>query len=503
MSALVLLAAALALLAVAAAVRNRHRNALIGRLPGPLFLPVLGSVLEMLVKVVWLGRDQMALGAELRRRYGSVYVLWTGHLPYVLISNAPDAEVVLTHPATADKGTGYQLVEPWLGDGLLLTGGPKWHARRKVIAPAFGVKVLEQFCSMFNKQAAILEGKLRRRVDQGPFDVVPEVSLCALDIISETAMGVPINAQTQEDSDYVKAVKNACQCFFLRQVYPWLRFEPLFRLSNVGKVFYGAVDVLHGMTHRVINQRKKEMTVEMAKLSAQEDDVGQKQKAVLLDHLLSKSLRGEDISDQDITDEVNTFLFAGHDTTMTSLCFTLHLLSLHGDVQDAVAREARDVTGDAGDVLPEHLGQLRYLECVIKESLRLYPSVPFIVRNCKQDFTLPSGYTIPKGAQVGVDIVNLHRDEDTFPRPLDFDPDRFLPDRGQGRHSFAYIPFSASQRNCIGQRYAMMEMKTVLARLVRSFRILPPSEKYRPVLRSEVVLVSKAGVLVQLQRRAA
>lgn len=496
---LVLLAWAALLLSLALALRNRRRNALIAKLPGPwLFVPLAGNMLELIVQVIWLKGDLVELGTKNVRKYGPIFRLWSGHQPVVLISGPEDAEVVLTHPAVADKGQNYKLLSSWLGDGILLAGGAKWHSRRKMLSPAFSVRVLEQFVALFNKHCAILEDKMLALAGGPPFDITPFMSLFALDVISETSMGVQIHAQTQEDSEYVRAVKTACRCFLVRQVFPWLRSDTLLALTATGKSLSEATGVLRGMTTKVIDQRTSEVASSVSSSQPEEeDDIGLKQRAVLLDHMLT--LRGRGITDEDITDEVSTFMFAGHDTTMTALCFTLHLLSLHRGVQERVFQEVRDVVGDSGPVTAQHLNELKYLECVIKEVLRLYPSVPVIVRDCKQEFDLPSGYTIPVGSQVGIDIFHLHRNPAVFPRPLEFDPDRFL--EGGPAHRFGYLPFSASQRNCIGQRFAMMEMKTVLARLVRSFRILPPSDDYRLQLKIEIVLGAQGGYLVALERR--
>ncbi|KAK3927753.1 Cytochrome P450 4C1, partial [Frankliniella fusca] len=438
---LVLLGGALLLLSLLQAFRNRRRNELIAKIPGfSVWVPLAGNALQIIVEVLRSRGDIVDVTTGHVKRYGPIYKMWSGHLPLILVSNPDDIEAVLTHPATADKGTNYGLLSPWLGDGLLLAGGQKWHSRRKLLSPAFSVRVLEQFVSLFNKHSAVLEAKLLARVGQPPFDITPLTSLCALDIIAETSMGVQIHAQTQEDSDFVRAVKTACHCFFVRQMYPWLRNETLLSFTSTGKKFAEAVGVLRGMTHRVINQRVSEINSNESEKTDETDDIGLKQRAVLLDHMLT--FRGRGITDEDIKDEVSTFMFAGQDTTMTALCFALHLLSLHPNVQERVLAEVRDVVGEDGPVLPQHLAELKFLECVIKEALRLYPSVPAIVRDCKQEFTLPSGYTIPVGAQVGVSIINLHRSPALYPRPLEFDPDRFL--NGDPAHRFAYIPFSAS-----------------------------------------------------------
>lgn len=121
-------------------------------------------------------------------------------------------------------------------------------------------------------------------------------------------------------------------------------------------------------------------------------------------------------------------------------------------MQDKIYQEIIEILGD-GNAQPAYsdLMQMRYLEMCIKESMRLYPSVPIIGRVASKDVHMPSGYTIPKGANIHVHIYDLHRNSDVYPDPEKFDPERFLPENTSTRHPFSYLPFSGGPRNCIGK----------------------------------------------------
>ncbi|VDO64334.1 unnamed protein product [Heligmosomoides polygyrus] len=124
--------------------------------------------------------------------------------------------------------------------------------------------------------------------------------------------------------------------------------------------------------------------------------------------------------------------------------------------------EIDEVFEDCGCILPEHLPRLKYLECCLKESLRICPSVPMINRELGDDQEL-EGVVLPRGTQVVINQYMVHRDPACWPDPEKFDPDRFLPENCVGRHPYAFIPFSAGSRNCMGQRFGMMvEKKTVI-----------------------------------------
>lgn len=133
-----------------------------------------------------------------------------------------------------------------------------------------------------------------------------------------------------------------------------------------------------------------------------------------------------------------------------AISFILLCLANHLEIQDNVYKEIISVLGKEKTPTHSDLQQLKLTERCIKESLRLFPSVPFISRYASEDFRTKTGHTIPKGTVMHIHIFDVHRCPNHYPDPLKFDPDRFLPERANARHPFAYIPFSAGPRNCIG-----------------------------------------------------
>lgn len=164
----------------------------------------------------------------------------------------------------------------------------------------------------------------------------------------------------------------------------------------------------------------------------------------MLDTLLASEAKGE-IDAEGIREEVDTFMFEGHDTTATGLVFIFFELGQNKDVQQKVYDEIKSVVDGAGEdpLDTAAFNTMSYTERVIKECMRLYPPVPFISRDLTEDIRLASGHRIPKGTQVNLHIYDLHRDPEQFPDPDAFDPDRFLPEKSEKRHPFAYLPFSA------------------------------------------------------------
>lgn len=146
--------------------------------------------------------------------------------------------------------------------------------------------------------------------------------------------------------------------------------------------------------------------------------------------------------------------------------------------------------------------EMKYLERVLKEVQRVYPSIPIIGRNIKKDLELQGNYIVPKGTQLCINIYSLHHNPNIWPNPEKFNPDNFLPEAIQSRSPYAFIPFSAGPRNCIGQKYAMLVMKVTLSTLLREFKILPdPHSKEKPMLAGEIVLLSTNGLNVCVEPR--
>ncbi|KAJ8944499.1 hypothetical protein NQ318_011757, partial [Aromia moschata] len=170
---------------------------------------------------------------------------------------------------------------------------------------------------------------------------------------------------------------------------------------------------------------------------------------------------------------------------------------------DLILQEIHQVLGESTTDLPTYndLQELKYMERCVKESLRIYPSVPFISRTLEEDVVTSTGHTLPKSAIINIHIFDIHRNPKIWPDPEKFDPDRFLPENCQNRHPFAYVPFSAGPRNCIGQRYAILEIKAVLCGILRKFILEPVDTPESIVLVPDIVLRAQKEIRVKFTPR--
>ncbi|XP_011176869.1 cytochrome P450 4d2 [Zeugodacus cucurbitae] len=473
-------------------------------IPGPRPLPVLGNVL------LYRGISQADITDFQKRncqKYGPLYRLWLFNQLNIVTCDPADVEVLLSSTKYIKKNKFYDMLKIWLGTGLLVSNGHKWHSRRKIITPTFHFKILEQFVEIFDQQGTVLVKKLEQYADgKTVLDVNPLLCLMALDIITETAMGTKVNAQTYPKLPYVPAVINVTDVLSQRILNIWQRIECIFRLFSPieAKLLYANLKLLHDFTDRIIVERRAALEQKLtATEPATDTELGVKRRMALLDVLLQSTIDGKPLSNEDIREEVDTFMFEGHDTTSNALTFCLHLISRHPTVQAKLFEEIREVLGDDKErpVAQRDLIELKYMDCVIKESLRLYPTAPFIGRNLEEDVNL-RGKLIPAGTNITISIYIMQRDPKYFPEPDTFRPERFLNESlllGEKLYPYVYVPFSAGPRNCIGQKYAILEMKSIMSKILRHFELLPLGEELRPIY--SIVLRSGNGGQMGLRPR--
>ncbi len=193
--------------------------------------------------------------------------------------------------------------------------------------------------------------------------------------------------------------------------------------------------------------------------------------------LAARDDEGKPMSDEQLRDEVITLFLAGHETTANAVMWTLYLLSQHPEVEAKVMAELASINQNQTPPTVRDLQGLPYLEMVVKESMRLYPPAGGVTRAPIEDIQL-GGYTIPAGASIAVSSYAMHRDSEFFTDPLVFDPERFSPEREAHIPKYAYLPFGAGPRVFIGNVFALMESRILLATILQRWKLsLVPGQK--------------------------
>ncbi|CAF4793937.1 unnamed protein product [Pieris macdunnoughi] len=402
---------------------------------------------------VVFGMDSVRLfkfGRECAKKFNGIYRFYSLSIAAVNVFNPSDAEIVMSTMKHHEKSIIYKFIKPWLHDGLLVSKGSKWQERRKILTSAFHFNILRKYFLIIEENSQKLVNVMEKNSGES-VDIVPILSEYTLNSISESAMGVEL------DKDPINVINKRKQNFQ--------------------------------------NNEKESGTL------ADNDSYVYKKKsrAAMLDLLISAEKEGL-INDDGIIEEVNTFMFEGHDTTAAGLTFCLLTLAENQDVQEKVYQELQSIFNGRDDVTLEDLTMMNYLERCIKESMRLYPPVPFISRTLSETVKL-SNYTVPVGTMCHIHIYDMHRQESLFKNAEKFDPDRFLPENSVGRHPYSYIPFSAGPRNCIGQKFAMMEMKSALSALLKNYKLLPVTTSKDLEFVADLVLRNSKPIYLKFIKR--
>ncbi|KAI5641164.1 cytochrome p450 domain-containing protein [Phthorimaea operculella] len=511
---------------------RRHMYELAEKLAGPPGYPLIGNALEFTGGSPDIFRRLIDMSNHYNTE--SVVRAWIGPRLIVFLYDPRDVELILSSHIHIDKADDYKFFKPWLGNGLLISTGQKWRSHRKLIAPTFHLNVLKSFIDLFNANSRAVVDKLKK--EAGEFDCHDYMSECTVEILLETAMGVSKSTQDQSGFEYAMAVMKMCDILHLRHTKIWMRPDILFNLTQYAKNQTKLLDTIHGLTKKVIQKKKAEFksgkkpvivdtTAEAGTtdvkatsveglsfgqaaglkddLDVDDNDVGQKKRLAFLDLLLESSQSGVVISDEEIKEQVDTIMFEGHDTTAAGSSFFLSMMGIHQDIQDKVIDELDKIFGDSDRPATfQDTLEMKYLERCLMETLRMYPPVPIIARHLKQDVKMPSnGKVVPAGATVVIATVKLHRRPDIYPNPDRFDPDNFLPERSANRHYYAFVPFSAGPRSCVGRKYAMLKLKIILSTILRNFRVHSDLKEEDFKLQADIILKRAEGFKVRLEPR--
>ena len=426
---------------------------------------------------------------------------WVG--PAIMLVNVyhPDTvKKILKEP----KNMGvYRLLKPWIGDGLLVSGGKKWLRNRRLLTPAFHYEILKSYIQISNTCLDImLDQWLTSAENKQPVKVFDSISFLTLDILLQCAFSYKSDCQrTRTNAPYVNAMYTLLLLAVNRFLNPLHHIDWIYWLTADGREMRRQCNIVHEQSERVIKERKKALGLES--IGADHDralEIARQQRKYLdfLDILLTAADEdGNGLTDLEVRDEADTFMFEGHDTTTSGMSWTLYCLAKYPEHQEKIREEVRSVLMGREWLEYDDLKDLKYTLWCIKEAMRLYPPVIEIHRRLSKDTEL-DGIVVPKGTQVSASMPALHRHPDIWESPDEYDPLRFHPSNADGRDPYAYLPFAAGHRNCIGQNFALNEEKTVIAMIINKFYLsLVPGDSVTPVALG--VLKSSNDILLTLE----
>lgn len=413
-------------------------------LPGPKGLPILGSLTA-------LTREPVPFFLNVSREYGALIPIKLG-LSTAILLNSPDVleHVLQRNYQNYRKTRLVAKLQPIMGTGLVTSDGELWAAQRRLMQPSFHRRKIEGIFGTMQETISKRTEIWQRAADSGEvLNVARDMAATTLEVAVKTMFGADIDRQ----------IDVAIECIEFLQVETPKRVFALTPLREVvpnpaRSRFNGALRQLDEIVYEIIRRRRA--------VGSEEDD--------LLSLLMAArdEETNREMTDRQLRDEVITVFAAGHETTANAMTWIFSLLSDRPDVRDALIDEIQGLLGH-GQPSVEGLGKMPLTTSVINEALRLYPPIWWTSRVNIDDDEL-AGYKIPQGTIVLVCPWTIQRHPAVWEAPDEFQPWRFLPENTRGRHKFAFLPFGAGPRACIGSGFAMMEMKLVLSNLLPKFR---------------------------------
>jgi len=368
-------------------------------------------------------------------------------------------------------------LRPLLGNSVFLTNGETWKRQRRIIDPAFeGGRLRETFPAMWDASEAAA-GRLR----EGECEIEAQTSHAAADVIFRTLFSIPI------ENELASAVFEAFRTYQRSQpILNLAAFVPLPRWMP--RLFRRDTRASAARIRDLIGQLVATRADEIASGTAPAD---------LATKIMTTPdpVTGETFSPEEMVDQVAIFFLAGHETSASALAWALYLMALYPDWQAKVAAEAQALERCDFAVI----SKLGITRDVFRETLRLYPPVPMLVRETMQDERFRDRLAA-RGSQLVISPWHLHRHERLWDRPDEFDPARWHTENGKSCQRDAYIPFSAGARVCTGAGFAMVEGVLILARLLRDFEV-EVIEGRDPVPVAHLTVRARDGIWLNLRKR--
>ncbi|WP_226021566.1 cytochrome P450 [Halomicrobium salinisoli] len=411
--------------------------------PGPNGEPLFGSSRTY-------ARDPFRFLSALEAAYGDVARFDMGPMDTVMVADPDAIERILVAEADRFRKPDFQgdALGDLLGDGLLLSEGETWERQRELANPAF---TMSRLAGMADRITGHAESLLADWTAGDAVDVERSMTHVTLDVILDLMMGVEL------PDERVAEIQAQLVPLGARFEPDPVRFAaPQWVPMPGDREFEAAIDALDGVLDEVIERRR-------GTFGSEEEGPTD-----FLSILMRARGRGEQSPDQ-LRDEMMTMLLAGHDTTALTLTYSWFLLSEHPEVERRLHEEVDDVVGDERPGM-EHVRDVEYLEWVIQEAMRLFPPVYTIFREPTADVEL-AGYEVSEGTAIMLPQWAVHRSERLWEEPDAFDPERWSPERSEGRHRFAYFPFGGGPRHCIGKHLAMLEAQLILATVASDYRL--------------------------------
>lgn len=447
---------------------------------------------------------------EWSEKYGKIIGYYLGLKPLLLISD-PELIKLIEIKNFADFSDRFDLVtgekllpKSIAAHSVIDSKGERWKELRTILTATFSSGKIKQMIPLMNESIKTLLENINEKAENNEvFDIYNLYARLTMDVIGKTAFGIRTNVQKNQNDIFFlncKAIfENVLENYsiLLKMIFPELLY-----FADAITVMKDTINKIRNkpsgrgllsMVSEVIALRRKNYSNQRQDLLQLMIDANvsvQNMKSIKNDSLTinddsesetttnpSSKVQKRFMTDKEIKANALVFLLAGYETTSAALSYITFFLATHQDVQDKVREEINENIEDETDF--SNVFKLKYLDQVISESLRIYsPSLTFVTRTANKDIKYKN-YIIPKNTGIQVAIWSLHHNAEFWPEPEKFIPERFSPENKSKLQPMAYQPFGSGPRNCIGLRFAQLEIKLTISRLIKSYKIISDEKELK------------------------
>ncbi|XP_052023972.1 cytochrome P450 3A11-like [Apodemus sylvaticus] len=454
-------------------------------IPGPKPLPFLGTALNY-SKGLW------KFDMECHKNYGKIWGLFDGQMPLFAITDPEMIKNVLVKECfsvfTNRRDFGPVGI---MSKAVSISKDEEWKRLRALLSPTFTSGKLKEMFPVIEQYGDILVKYLRREAEKGkPVPVKQVLGAYSMDVITSTSFGVNVDSLNNPNDPFVEKAKKLVRfdifdpLFLSVVLFPFL--TPIYEMLNICMFPKDSIEFFKKFVGRMKEYRL---------------DSKQKHRVDFLQLMMNADNNSKDkeshnaLSDTEITAQSIIFIFAGYEANSSTLSFALYSLATHPDIQKKLQQEIDRALPSKAPPTYDVVMEMEYLDMVLSETLRLYPIANRLERVSKKDVEI-DGVFIPKGSTVMIPSYALHHDPQHWPQPEEFQPERFSKENKGSIDPYVYLPFGNGPRNCIGMRFALMNMKLALTKILQNFSFHPCKETQIPLKLSTQGLLQPAKPIV-------
>ncbi|KAG7196585.1 hypothetical protein KM043_013078 [Ampulex compressa] len=359
--------------------------------------------------------------------------------------------------------------------------GKKWKGLRSKLTIAFSSGKLKRMFYLLVECGEEFRKHINASsVEDRPIEIRELATKFTIDVIGSCAFGIQINALSDEDSEFHKAAKKLSRPSYKATLWRMLRtaMPGLYKLLGVQVIDPQVTRFFKDVVSQVIELRENhgvrrhdfmDLLIELKNKGSLEGETGMN----VYEDEDTQAAKEIELDENAIAAQAFVFFVAGYETSSNTIAFCLHELALNLEIQERTRRDIQEALERRdGKLTYDAIQDMKYLDMVILETLRKYPPAPLLSRRCETKYQIPgSKVELSAGMRVIIPIYGLHHDSDYYPEPATFNPERFTDEAKRTRHPYTYLPFGEGPRNCIGMRFALLQIKVGIISFLRDHRV--------------------------------